>query len=223
MKLCPSCGEKDKPFVGAFCVDCFAKKPLAEITAKGLELQICPKCGRVKEGSAWKEFSEEIVEELVERKAKSQYPFKLAISFNQAKGYLASKADFVFTVEGTPVKQTRYFEIPLVKDLCIDCSRQSGGYKEAIVQIRGYEERRAQRIVRILEEKLEGKTFWKTEFKKNGGVDLITGGKNVTLDAVRSLRLPFSMTHKLAGVRQGKKIFLVTVLIKFGKIDRTKH
>lgn len=219
MKVCPYCGESDKPFVGAFCVDCFAKKPLAEITVKGLDLQICPKCGRVKSGSVWAEFSEEIVKELVERKVKSQYPFKLRVSFNQAKGFLAAKADFIFTVEGTPVRQERYFEIPLVKNLCIDCSRESGGYKEAIVQIRGYEERRAQKLVRLIERKLEGRTFWKTEFKKKDGVDLVTGNKNITLDAVRSLRVPFSLTHKLAGVRQGKKVFVVTILIKRGESE----
>lgn len=215
MKVCPSCGKSDVAFVGSFCVDCMAKKPLVELNPKGLEVIYCPKCERVRSGSAWVAFNQAVVDELVMRKLKSPYNFSASVSYVQHKDFLAADATLVFDVDGTPLKQEKHFGIPFLKTLCIDCSRAAGGYKEAIVQIRG-EDRAVERVLRILERRLEGNTFWKTEGKKTGGVDLIAGSRNVVLDAVRGLKKPFSLTRKLAGVRQGKKIFLVTILIKLG-------
>lgn len=213
MKICPSCGKSEKQFIGPFCVECFSKRSLVEVSAKNLEVVQCPRCFRVKSNSAWVDFTPSLAEELVLRKSKSRYPLKAKVSFTQGKHFLGASAVFTVTADGHDIKQEKHFEIPLVKSICIDCSREAGGYKEAIVQIRG-DERKAERILRKLEKAIEGKTFWKTELKKTGGADLIAGSKNVVLDAIRQMKKPFTVSHKLTGVRNGKRVFLVTILIR---------
>lgn len=213
MKICPSCGKSEKQFIGSFCTDCFSKQPLVDVQEKNLEVVLCPRCGRVKSGSAWVQFTPGLVEELVLRKSKSRFPLSAKISFTQGKRFLGTNAEFYVAVDGHEVRQAKNFEIPLVKTLCLDCNRQAGGYKEAIVQIRG-DEKRVERALKSIERTIEGKTFWKTELKKTGGADLTAGSKNIVLDAVRQLKKPFSLSHKLMGVRNGKRVFLVTVLLK---------
>ncbi|MEM4255253.1 MAG: NMD3-related protein [Candidatus Norongarragalinales archaeon] len=212
LKICPSCGKSEKQFVGSFCIDCFSKQQLVEVAGKNLSLTLCPRCLRVKSGSAWVEFTPKVVEEMVAHKSKSRFPLSTQVSFTQGKRFVGVHAKFHLKVDGHDVKQEKHFEIPFSKTLCLDCSRQAGGYKEAIVQIRG-DERRVERVLQKLEKAIEGKTFWKTELKKTGGADLVAGSKNAVLDAVRSLKKPFSLSHKLTGVRNGKKVFLVTILI----------
>ena len=202
------------PFVGAFCMDCFSKQNLVEVPDKSMEITLCSRCLRIKSGSAWVDFAPALVEALVLRKSKSPYPLSARMSFTRGKHFIDVKAEFHLKAEGNDVVQEKRFQIPFAKTLCLDCSREAGGYKEAIVQIRGDDERRVERVLHLLETALEGKTFWKTEFKKTGGVDLTAGNKHAVLSAVRSLKKPFSTSHKLMGVRNGKKVFLVTVLME---------
>ena len=213
MKVCPSCGKSGLPFVGPFCVECFSKQSLVEVQAKNLEITLCPRCLRFKSGSAWVGFTPDIVEKLVVHKSRSRYPFSAKVSFTQGKQFFLVTAKFHLKAEGHDLVQERHFEIPLVKNVCMECNRQAGGYKEIIVQLRG-DEKRAESALKRIEREIEGKTFWKTERKKTGGADLTAGSKNVVLSAVQQLRKPFSMSRKLMGVRDGKKLFLVTVLIE---------
>ncbi|MFH1056605.1 MAG: NMD3-related protein [Candidatus Micrarchaeota archaeon] len=213
LKACPSCGSKEKQFVGAFCMDCFSKQQLVEVQKKNLEFVQCPKCGRVKKAGEWVAFDERMVRELVEKKSKSAFPLAARVSYSRDKNFLLVKAVFDLNVDGARVLQEKRLEIPVVKTMCLQCNRESGGYKEAIIQLRGDEQKVEKALLR-LQYHLSGKTFWKAERKKTGGVDVIAGSKTTALNAVRQLKKSFSLSHKLMGVRAGKRLFLVTVLVR---------
>ncbi len=174
---------------------------------------LCPKCRRIKSSGKWVELDKQAVLALCLRKVKSRFPFELQnVEFGVLKNFLDAKAKIVFTAEGVPVTQEITLSFPLKKALCEDCSKKTSGYKEAIVQIRG-EEKKVAKTLKTLERLIEGKTFWKVEEKKTG-VDLTAGSKSAVLSAIYSMKVKYELSHKLMGVKDGKKVFLTTALLR---------
>ena len=211
MRVCPSCGasEKQKRFAGVFCVDCFARQELFAL--KDFSLQLCPTCGRVRRQSEWVQPSQGVFHEILMHKIKSARDFTLAAGFSVGKKFLVVDAEIIFSVDGARVSQKRVFEIPLEKKLCLECGRLAGQYHEAIIQIRGEPARKEKTLARLT--KLLAGSIAKVEEKKEG-VNLLVLTKQQAFAALSSLGLRYSLAHKLVGVKQGKRVYKTTILIR---------
>ncbi|HIH20535.1 TPA: hypothetical protein HA244_04680 [Candidatus Micrarchaeota archaeon] len=211
MKVCPSCGstEVQKQFVGAFCVDCFAKKEL--FTLKEFAFQLCSRCGRVKQKEQWVSPSHKTLSDILRSKIKSDKDFDIRTEFTLGKTTVDAKTVLTFHVDGSSVRQERVFEIPLEKKLCLECGRITGSYHEAIIQLRGDPEVTA-RVARKLE-RILGENIVKTEEKREGNNYFIIT-KQLAFSALSTLKLRHSLSHKLVGVKEGKRVFKITLLVR---------
>lgn len=214
MKVCPSCGSQQsesRQFIGAFCASCFSQRKLYSL--REFEAVFCAKCGKIKIAADWVPFETGIVMQFVEKSVKTQYPLSLGkVTFEIGKKTMDINADLIFEVEGVEVRQNRDFEIPVSKTTCTQCSREAGGYKEAIIQFRG-DKVKVARLVRKVESMLEGKTFWKIDEKKTG-IDLIAGSKTEVMNVIYELGIHYELSNKLTGVKLGKNVYLTTVLLR---------
>ncbi len=199
-RYCPTCGKPDTghEFSGEMCVDCAIGRlpPLPNV-----HVSICQKCGSViDKGNKRKEMT---VEQEVTRllKLKTEHPV-------YSEGFLSVEYD------------TRYGRIsmPLTllmeKRLCADCSRSNSQYFEAIIQVRGDDRKKVERMAERLLLRLQEKSFVPKIEELKEGIDLYCGSRNEAIAALNSQKLGFLRTEKLAGEKDGKRLYRTTLLVR---------
>ncbi len=206
MLVCPKCGKKstDIDFIDAFCVECY---PVNVKEPKAITVDVCKHCKKMFLAGEWMPLSSNKISRHVESKAKGD--------FSEVK-YDFARQELMFTIRKgdaqVKVRRKCYAKIQYVT--CRHCSRLSGGYFEAIVQLRG-DEKRVEKYRKIFERGVEGKTFIAKEKPlKSGGVDMLIGSRRVVLSIVQGLGLRAKITRKLVGTIRGRKAYRTTFAIR---------
>jgi len=220
--MCPTCGalEGEKQFINAFCINCFTKQCKLVETPKEITLVHCTKCGRIRAGGEWinarhdeneKQFQQRVLKEIILKKTRlTPEASILKASVEREKNFALFRA--VLTFEGKQIEMSAKILVAEEKRACEDCGKKAGGYYEAIIQLRG-NLKRVERIALQLERALNQKTFVEVITRKEG-VDLQVGSKHAALQTLSQTGLTYSLSHKLVGVKKGKRVHRVTACIR---------
>ncbi|MDD2655576.1 MAG: NMD3-related protein [Candidatus ainarchaeum sp.] len=203
--VCPRCGATNEKtqFMGPFCIDC---APFKLECPKEFSIELCPKCGKMRIARDWIKFDAPIIEKLLRRKCKGNIE---KMEYDPYSG----KATFFINKDNNLMQVSRDVEFKPIKNLCPNCSRKSSGYFEAIIQLRGRPERIA-KYEKLLTTALKEKTFIaKTEQKKEGK-DLYVGDSKQVVALFRELGLKVVISRTLHGLRQGKRLYRTTFLLR---------
>lgn len=201
--ICPLCGarEEEKRFIESFCIDCYP----ANIRLPGrMEVEVCKHCGRMRLGGKWVPLDEGKISKHVISKCRGD--------FSEAH-YDLHEQKARFTVDKSGAHIERRISVELKTTVCPECSRISGGYFEAIVQIRGdpYRvEKKAQKLMEMLKER----TFITKTEEKHGGIDIYAGKSKPVLALFNDMGTKTVISSKLVGVSQGKRLYRTTFLIR---------
>ena len=206
MLICPKCGKNSKEveFLEAFCVECY---PFNLKLPKSVKVEICKRCGRMRIKGEWVAYERKVLEEYVASKARGE--------FDKVR-YDSEKEEMIFTVKkgDTSVDVREPFSYERVVMICPDCSKISGGYYQAIIQLRG-DGRKVAKYAKILTRMLQRDTFITKSEERHGGTDIFVGNTKSVLAAVAELGLRAKITRKLVGVKEGKKFYRTTFSIRF--------
>jgi nonsense-mediated mRNA decay protein 3 len=207
MLICPKCGKtSDKvAFIEAFCVDCYPTN--VQEPKKKIFIKACKRCNKMFLKGEWLPLDYKKISEYVVSKCRGE--------FSEA-GYDFDRQVVIFTIRkrDSEVKVERKAHVEIEWMMCRNCSRMSGGYFEAIVQLRG-EEKRVERYKKLFETKLAKKTFIaKEKEQKTGGVDLFIGSSKAVFELMHELGLRAKITRKLVGRKEGKRFFRITYSIR---------
>lgn len=207
-KICPKCGTNstERKFAGSFCEECAAGKTSIETPAK-LEFKECKKCGRVWLRE-WTQKTTKALEEYIVSKCRGEHT-------NAHAKITSENAEIVFIVkkDDSILETTRNIPLKFEQIMCLDCSRESGGYFEAIIQIRGSKEN-AERARKKIERQLARTTFISKTKENKSGYDVYVGNSKATGAALASLELSPTKAYKLFGVKEGKKIYRTTYCVR---------
>jgi nonsense-mediated mRNA decay protein 3 len=199
-KICPRCGisGSEREFVGHFCVRCY---PVKVSVPAEVKIARCKRCERIRDRE-WKNLSNEFIIRSILRECKGNI---------QNPKYEDGVFSFSIPVGQKLFELKRNVLVSFVPTLCVDCSRESGGYFEAIIQLRG-DEKNVERMAKMLEREVGKKTFIPKIVSLKEGVDIYVGNKKA-VEAVLS-RIKYKRTEKLAGERDGKRLYRSTFGIR---------
>jgi len=203
--ICPKCGKTSDQtqFIGPFCLKC---SPIRLEAPRAFSIELCGKCGKMRIARDWVKYEDEIINRLFKRKCRGDF-FKVEYDPR------IETATFFVEKEGNIFKMERVVKYEPTKSICTNCTRKGSNYFEAIVQLRGRPERMA-KYEKILTEALNKKTFIiKTEDLKEGR-DLYVGSTKEVLSLCHELGLRTVISRKLHGVKQGKRIYRTTFLLR---------
>lgn len=204
--VCPTCGRTSDSvaFIEAFCIGCY---PARVKVPAGLSLEKCKRCGRMHLQGAWMPYSPKKIADYMVSKCKGDFATAHYDIGTQKAGFIIVKGGERLTVERT---------IPLeVKDtICPQCSRASGGYYEAIIQLRGMNRVEMERYAAMLVGKLGKVTFITKTEEKDGGLDLYVGNSKAVVRLMGELGVRALISKKLVGRDQGKRLYRTTFLIR---------
>lgn len=222
-RMCPMCGarEGEKQFISAFCIDCFVKQRKLVETPKEISFIHCTKCGRIRASGEWidahrgetpKEFEQRVLKEMILKKTRFAPGIELThASIELEKKFAIFRA--VLSLEGKRFETGTRIRVEEEKRACEDCGKRAGGYYEAIIQVRG-DPNRVERVALKLERALNAKTFIAEAINRKEGIDLQVGSKQVALQALSRTGLSYSLSHKLIGMKEGKRVHRVTACVR---------
>lgn len=240
-RFCYNCGaleSKENPLIGGLCQRCLASRPLLHLPT--LELVTCPKCGAVRIGGNWLNVG---LEEGVKMLALSSIKVAILVGntwefvpLEHAKNVqvetevkkeksglkAVAKATWKFSEERAELIQQQVIaEVRVKKELCRVCRLKSGGYYEAILQVRGGD---TVTIRRILEEEatranMEDARVFVTKIQEvSGGLDFYLSSVALARRLGKILKQRFGAelqeSAKLVGQVGGRRRYRVSVLAR---------
>ncbi|VVC04178.1 NMD3 family protein [Candidatus Burarchaeum australiense] len=207
--ICPHCGAKsgEKKFVDNFCIDCF-KRYIDVDTPAAVDILVCRHCDRVKLGK-WQEKNANAMGEFILKQCNVHYDTA------KAKVTEDGECDVSFTIraKGAIIEVSEHVGIKFVPTMCENCSRQSSGYFEAIIQLRGAGdavEKMRDKMVAILERE----TFIPKIDESKRGPDIYVGSRQAASELIERLGLKPKISNKLHGVKDGQRIYRTTFSIR---------
>lgn len=225
-KFCPRCGKDTEKTIEGLCLECFKERKGFVELPENIEIIRCKNCDRFRGRGDWKKNKPEDeikgrIESLIEVKGRLE---DLAISFERrGVDEWGVKVDVEGSLDEEGWHDERGTRVEIKNKTCKRCSRASGGYYEAVLQIRGDEDG-VEEALDISEEVLVNESdemgFVSDVKKVKNGYDIYLGSGSTAKRIVREIssRLPAKRkdSKTLAGERDGQKIYRSTYLVRIG-------
>jgi len=228
--ICPRCAKSslNTAFVGDFCIYCHLESKKEELP-NSVQIIICPKTGlmrttakvaseqktqryslsKKKVAESWIKPDNSLIKQIVKR------PFKKAgfdCKYKMGDEFITL---YFEGADGQKITHEHPFHIEYVKILSPMASRATGGYFEAIIQLRGDREKIEKYRKRIIKE-LQRHTFIAKDLNLPEGVDIYVGQKEKIQTILRDLGLISERSKKLSGQRRDtKRLYRDTFLVRF--------
>ena len=231
--FCPKCGE---PTDEGLCPRCMVDATEWLVCEPRVEQVVCPSCGSLRQGSTWTDVEQDPADVAATLAMSAVHVHEdvtglhIEIGTHEPSPNRTVAAVHVRgTLYGLAVEDTCRIEIAWKKEQCDRCSRYSGGYYEAILQVRAaqrkpdaYELEKAADIASASEEELQSAgdrlSFVLKVDEHRDGIDIFVGSQHladlVSRGIVQELGGKYSTHPKLVGERDGKKLYRVTYAIR---------
>ncbi len=224
---CAICGRESQKSI---CPKCYVERNEIMWMDSTIYLTQCPRCGFFKIGR-WRDASyEEALEEKI-RASLRIHPEIKVINVEVIKdGFKVSRPATVNIsgiLWGERVEQSKTFAVKVLKELCVKCSREAGGYYESIVQIRAegrsVEEEELKAVKEIAEtvifrEKENERAFISKVVERKEGIDYYVGdrnlGRKISRKIVEELGGIITESRKLSGRRDGRDVYRFTYSVR---------
>ncbi len=226
---CAICGNT--AVIDGMCVKCYMERKQLSWVDDIIEVVRCPKCGYFKVGNRWKNLDfESALLELIHSSVRVHPQFDVEglevepLTAGEVGKYIVR---LVGNVEGYEVAEEKVVEVRLKSRTCERCTRISGGYYEAIVQIRADDreiESEELEVVRnvinkILERESDNqKAFISKIVERKEGVDFYFGDKNigrkVSREIVKTLGGKLIESRKLHTRIDGRNVYRYTFAVR---------
>lgn len=199
VRYCPTCGKPDSQiaFYGEMCVEC-GKSRIESFPP--VRITVCSKCGHLMDKARKKK--EASVQDEVARQLKLR---QNNVLFDEAASEITYDAPYG--------RLTRPVLLLTDKSICAVCSRAGSQYFEAIIQLRG-PENKIERMLNLISRRLEQTTFIPKIEELKEGLDIYVGSRNEAIAALNTYELSFLRTEKLAGEKNGKRLYRTTLLVR---------
>ena len=212
-KICPRCGASsdEKKFIGLFCEDCYSERLDVGIERK-ISYEVCKICGKMRSGKEWVPFTPKILEKQLIHALTGTYDNVRFVIPDSGEG--TGQVVFLIRAGDEFVEVVKQFELVKRPTICEMDSRASGGYFEAIIQVRCLDPEKTERLAKKLAQELERKTFIAKAVASAYGIDLYVGSNKAVMELLERLGIKATKTAKLHGVKDGQRIYRNTYCVR---------
>ena len=235
--LCPDCGAETEDLIQGSCARCFTKRnPIVEVP-RYVDILLCAACFARKRGELWVEPGEKPREAMIDAAVMESLKLHKALVgptidlLSKVQDERNIQYDIMVdgTVAGLPVDSLVTTVARLKQAVCVGCSRQAGGYFNAIIQLRGDERdptdgerEEAGAIIVQGVDRMKGNgnanAFLTKQGKVQGGHDFYVSEIDVGRILAKRLAERFDAdvteSAKLFGRKAGSDIYRVTFLVR---------
>jgi len=243
--FCVECGSEDQIFRDGVCKNCYVKTHTFTSGPDIIDLPFCVNCNSYKLKNTW---INELLGDALRRLVKNTFKISRELEkvdintkCKEVKDGLACQVFISSLLDNLEINEEHSIHVRLKRGVCDVCSKQSGGYYEAIVQIRADKKKLTrnelddickfvENLVENLQEKGNRSLFIADMWEGHGGLDFYISERSPGLVIAKKLQERYGGTIKQSskevGVKEGKQMFRMTYLIRispYKKGDFLKH
>ncbi|MEE8359151.1 MAG: NMD3-related protein [Candidatus Hydrothermarchaeales archaeon] len=243
-RFCSVCGKPTEDLHEGLCTQCFVKEHDFISLPKVLETTICKRCFRQCIKRGWHDNGDEL-ESAVKNAAINEVQhalrsrlenegFKIRVEdikvMSKGRFDVLCKVVVEGVVKGVSIRDEKKCTVKVNSQLCPDCSRISGGYYEAILQIRGAGllseeevEKLSDAVTSLMESYSGKKRAFISNFKRvKGGADFYIGSAKIARKISHVLKRKYGgellESAKLVGkTRDGRNEYRITIVFRLPK------
>ncbi|MEA3343349.1 MAG: NMD3-related protein [archaeon] len=227
-KFCPRCAKETDELLEGVCADCYVETKKFVEAPQIVSVLVCA-CGRSNEKKKWVQNAsiEEMVERVILSNLKKDKDTAVRIEYEPFTICGKTRVPVTVVAErqvgGKRVAKSVGVELMIIPHTCDVCSRVSGGYYEAILQIRGPKYRQEQMLALVKRMvarygETDKYSFITQILACKDGVDVYLGSSKVAQkirqETKRIYNVASKVTHSVCGMRDGKALKRVTILLK---------
>jgi NMD protein affecting ribosome stability and mRNA decay len=213
--FCFICGRSATKFFAGYCAECLKERKQLFEPPKRVIITICKMCKRVKFGKGWQEFD-----------AAKHIRMHSKIH-GEITEFIVKETDDNLDVSVTGrlpegLSKAEHYVVELKKNYvtCSDDVRATGGYYEAVLQLRGNV---TEHILKIVDKEIRNAgSFYTTEVLREG-INLKIGSKAaIEVAAAKMKRMGATLTRsfRLVAEKGGKRITRTVIAARFEHTKR---
>ncbi len=235
MKRCPICGKPVESL--DLCPECYVERRKVFELDDVVTLIRCPRCGFFKISGRWRDiaFEDALVDVILSRiRVVPEFEVEGVSVTPLTRGEVGRYAvSLRGRIEDEDVEVGKVIEVRVSSEVCGRCSREAGGYYEAIVQVRAedreIEEEEMEKVREIIErildrERENQKAFISKVVERKEGVDFYFGdrniGRKVSRTIVEELGGRITESRKIHTRRDGRDVYRFTYAVRLPKYRR---
>ncbi len=239
-RICPGCGEENTEFIMGLCGDCYSRKEEIIKVPDIMAFDLCPRCENIKNGGRWKKIDRDrFISQIIEKKVRvidQVEDAEISIDYLTEDRWITQlKIKLRGVLAGKPFEKIVHTEVRFVPRVCETCSRQSGKYYEAIVQLRSergwlYEDEMThflntvEEIVAKEREKDNQMAFITKWEKRKEGANVYLSkrelGKKISRKLKTEMGCKLTESRSVVGRRDGRDIYRFTFSLRLPRYKR---
>ncbi|MBN1280429.1 MAG: hypothetical protein JXA00_02150 [Candidatus Thermoplasmatota archaeon] len=231
--FCVECGNEAPIFRNGVCLGCYLKSTQFSKGPRILDVTLCPRCSTYKYKNTW---LQESFEDILKRQVKDSFTINPELTTVDIKTSCEEK-DRIFSctvtvsgvIQGQSITEQHPVTVRIKHSTCDVCSREAGGYYEAILQLRTEQKTFTKQEVELLQNTVEhlieglqqaGKRkLFLTDYEvKREGLDFFLSDKGAALSIAKKIQEQFGGDFKQssssAGMKDSRQIYRMTYLVR---------
>ena len=230
---CVDCGKEKPIFRDGSCLECYLKNHQFTHGPEVFHIPLCTYCGSYKYKNTW---TNESFESVVNRYVKNAYSFspelrniELVLDCHDEDDTIFCKVTILGMIDDANIKEEHFIEIRLKPNVCDVCSKQFGGYHEAILQIRSSEKKMSEKqkksieqfidsLIQSMQQKGNRKLFVTDKNYEKTGLDYLLSDKQAASSIIKKIQGEFSgeitVSSSNVGMNDGKQVYRMTYLLR---------
>ncbi len=231
--FCVDCGKEKPIFREGSCLECYLKHHQFTKGPSVFHIPLCTYCNAYKYKNTWKHVDFETV---VKQYIKQSFVIDPELRNVQIQLDNHKEEDIVFTkvtisglLDDAQISEDHFVEIRLKSNVCDICSKQFGGYHEAILQIRAGKRKLSKEIrntiqcfvedlIQDIQDKGNRNLFIADMGVEHGGLDFFLSDKQAAYTITKKVQEEFGgdihVSSKNVGMKDGKQLYRYTYLLR---------
>lgn len=232
--FCVECGKEGLIYRNGSCINCYLKNKQFSKGPYYLDIYTCPTCNAYKYKNTWiNESFETFLHRLITDSFVIDDDFhnvQITTSYEQKDRTVTCNIKISGQVNGHQIIEEHAVVVRLRRETCESCSRQSGGYYEAILQIRSEQRKLGKQELRDMQQYVEqyvqnqrekgNRALFITDFtEEHGGIDFYLSDKGAAFTLSKKLYEQFGgevkQSSKNIGMKDSRQLYRMTYLVRF--------
>jgi nonsense-mediated mRNA decay protein 3 len=231
--FCVECGKEEPIFRNGVCLGCYLKHTQFSKGPTYLDITLCPRCSSYKYKNTW---VQESFDDILRRHIKDVFTISpelknimIQTKCNEQERILACMVSISGSLEGQTITEQHPLTVRIRQNTCNICSREAGGYYEAIVQIRADQRtftKTELHTLRIAVETMVGQLqksgkrgLFITDYEeKREGLDFFLSEKTTAFSIAKKIQEQFGGDFKqsaaTAGMKDSRQQYRMTYLVR---------
>ena len=231
--FCVECGKDEPIFRNGVCLCCYLKHTQFSKGPVYLDITLCPRCSSYKHKNMW---VQEPFDDILRRHIKDAFTISpdlkqvtIQTRCNDQERILTCMVSISGSFEGQMITEQHPLTVRIRQNTCDICSREAGGYYEAIIQIRADQRTFTDAELRNLRSAVEtmvgqmqkgGKRgLFITDYEeKREGLDFFLSEKTTAFSIAKKIQEQFGGDFKQsassAGMKDSRQVYRMTYLVR---------